>query len=93
MRNRRRCQLLAIAVCACLAGVSWATPRVIYVDGAATGANDGSSWVDAYVYLQDALAEADPAEEPSEIRVAQGVYTPPDRREPFALLNGVNQGA
>ncbi len=89
MRYGWRCQLLAIAVCGCLAGVGWATPRVIHVDGAAMGANDGSSWADAYVYLQDALAEAELEEAPIEIRVAQGVYTPVDRDTPFELFDGV----
>ncbi len=30
----------------------------IYVDADASGANNGSSWTDAYRYLQDGLAEA-----------------------------------
>ena len=32
--------------------------RVIYVDASATGSDNGRSWEDAYVDLQDALAEA-----------------------------------
>jgi len=32
--------------------------RLFYVDDDATGANDGSSWVDAFNFLQDALAVA-----------------------------------
>ncbi len=39
-----------------LLSTSFATGQIIYVDADATGNNDGSSWVDAFVYLQDALA-------------------------------------
>ncbi len=71
---------------------------VIFVDDDATGANDGSSWCDAYVYLQDALAYAvGSAGSITEIRVAQGIYRPDqganqapgDRRATFGLLSGV----
>jgi len=49
----------------------------IYVDTDATGANDGSSWNDAYVHLQDALDRAN--RNPSvnhELWVAEGTYYP-----------------
>ncbi len=49
---------------------------VIYVDSAATGDGDGSSWTNAYNYLQDALAAAKEIAKPIEIRVAQGLYRP-----------------
>jgi hypothetical protein len=69
-------------------------PRIIYVDADANGANDGSSWEDAYNFLQDALAAAYDGDE---IRVAQGIYkpdqgvgqTPGDRTATFHLINGV----
>jgi len=51
-------------------------PEIIYVDADATGANDGSSWADAYNYLQDALHDAYSSIKLVEIRVAQGVYKP-----------------
>ncbi len=70
---------------------------IIYVDDDATGANDGSSWGNAYNYLQDALADANSAEKPVEIRVAQGIHKPDqgknqtlgDREATFQLINGV----
>ncbi|UCD29283.1 MAG: right-handed parallel beta-helix repeat-containing protein [Planctomycetota bacterium] len=50
----------------------------IYVDTEATGANDGTSWENAYTFLQDALATAKlpDVEKPLEVRVAQGTYKP-----------------
>ena len=69
-------------------------PKIIYVDDDATGTNDGSSWTDAFNYLQDALAAAWSGDE---IRVAQGIYKPDqgavvttgDRTATFQLINGV----
>lgn len=71
--------------------------RVIYVDTDATGANDGSSWPDAYNYLQDALTDANSVAKPVEIRVAQGLYRPDqgtdqhleDRTATFQLRSAV----
>ena len=68
--------------------------KIYYVDADADGANDGSSWADAYNYLQNALAVA---ENGDEIHVAQGIYkpdqgvgiTPGDREATFQLINGV----
>jgi hypothetical protein len=72
---------------------------IIYVDDDANGINDGTSWDDAYTYLQDALADANSEEKPVEIRVAQGIYLPDrsstepngtgDRTATFQLINGV----
>jgi len=45
----------------------------LYVDADATGTNNGSSWEDAYTYLQDALNAAVPG---NVIWVAKGVYKP-----------------
>ncbi len=69
--------------------------KIIYVDEDATGANDGTSWVNAYGHLQDALADANSSPKPVEIRVAQGVYRPDqgknqalgDRRASFHLVD------
>ena len=54
----------------------FACGKIIYVDDDAIGTNDGSSWENAYTYLQDALIDANSAEKPVEIRVAQGIYKP-----------------
>ena len=62
----------------CTLSVSAFANRIIYVDDDAVGTNDGSSWNNAYTFLQDALTTArlPEAEKPLEIRVAQGTYKP-----------------
>jgi parallel beta-helix repeat protein/predicted outer membrane repeat protein len=55
---------------------------IIYVDDDAAGANDGSSWADAFDHLYNALGEAQAGDE---IRVAQGIYI----GVYFQLINGV----
>ena len=73
-----------------------ATGEVIYVAADANGLNDGSSWTDAYNYLQDGLMMASAGDD---IWVAQGTYKPDDfvlsdrpnlgRMETFQLKSGV----
>jgi len=82
-----------------LLGPAVAAADIIYVDAAATGTDNGSSWANAYNYLQDALADANSDFNVDQIRVAQGVYTPDtysanpngsgDRYATFQLINGV----
>ncbi len=81
---------------ACLM-VSTGIARTIYVDVDAPGANDGTSWEDAYNYLQDALSEAGSVTAPVLVAVAEGTYRPDqgagiaagDRSASFGLVNGV----
>jgi len=92
LASRLQCVLLMLVVARTAASAG-----IVYVDANAPGANNGTSWEDAYVFLQDALAEAEIAEKPVEIRVAQGIYkpdrgtgiTPGDREATFRLINGV----
>src|SRR4030042_1778681 len=76
--------------------------RIIYVDDNAIGFNNGSSWNNAYTFLQDALDEATHSvdkEKTVEIREAQGTYTPDrnsispedtgNRDATFQLINNV----
>jgi hypothetical protein len=78
-----------------LATACTAVGQTIFVDADASGANNGSSWVDAYNYLQDGLAAATSGDE---IRVAQGIYKPDqgigmtlgDRETTFQLKSGVD---
>ena len=92
----RKCHLAQCGDCNC----PWPCPkRIIYVDDDANGLNDGSSWQNAYKFLQDALTDANSSPKPVEIRVAQGIYKPDDfalsdrpnlgRAETFQLKNGV----
>ncbi len=70
--------------------------QTIYVDADSHGLNDGSSWTNAYSYLQDALSNAAAGDD---ILVAQGTYRPDrnaanptgsgDRNAAFQLINGV----
>jgi predicted outer membrane repeat protein len=69
-------------------------PTVLYVDDDASGANDGTSWHDAFAELQDALSVARAVVQVKEIRVAQGVYRPAgpsgQRDISFGLVAGVS---
>jgi hypothetical protein len=67
-----------------------ASGAVYYVDDSALGANNGSSWTDAFNNLQTAL---DAAVSGDEVRVGQGIYKPAgingSRWASFHLKSGV----
>ena len=80
--------IVGLLICATCNG------SIIYVDDDATGANDGSSWKDSYIHLQDALTAASQGDE---IHVGQGTYCPDrgtgltlgSREATFHLVDGV----
>ncbi|KPK73694.1 MAG: hypothetical protein AMJ79_14995, partial [Phycisphaerae bacterium SM23_30] len=77
----------------CVSTLSSAAATVIYVDADAVGgANNGSSWADAYLSVSGALATAQYGDE---IKVAQGKYKPATtglanpREGTFQMVRGV----
>ncbi|WP_263788636.1 hypothetical protein [Salinibacter grassmerensis] len=70
----------------------------IYVDTDASGAEDGSSWTDAYTSLQDGLNAARSNSEEDDVWVAGGTYypdegasvQPDDRAESFRVESGID---
>ena len=93
MRTGSLVKNLTVIILTLFAACNSFAARIIYVDGDAPGLNNGSSWENAYVYLQDALADANSTEKPVEIRVAQGTYKPNQginiNMLPFLLINEV----
>ena len=85
---------------AIIMAVSTAQAAIIVVDDDAPLGGDGLSWNTPYRFLQDALFDAANDPTMTEIRVAQGTYTPDedeagvvmpgDRAATFTLLTGVS---
>lgn len=96
--RRTRPQLLLFLSIPLAAAAVRADGPVVYVSASATGANDGSSWADAFTDLQSGLDAAEAsAGAITEIWVAQGTYVPSKRTFPdeprsatFQLLDGVS---
>ena len=89
-RLTKRCVCSVVMVLGSTDGGAFA--QVVHVDASATGANDGSSWCDAFQTLQAGLGIATPG---TTIRVANGTYVPDangltdPRDATFALRSGV----
>ena len=68
--------------CVCESGYYWTEnecleiPDIVYVNAAATGSNDGTSWENAFTEFSDALESVDQAETEKWIWVAKGTYRP-----------------
>lgn len=73
---------IGLLVAFCIALICTSKAAVIYVNVAATGANTGVSWTDAYTDLCDALRNANGGDE---IWVVQGAYLP-TRDRTYAFL-------
>ena len=95
IRTYTSCLTVSILFCFAFLSISHAQ-TVVYVDVDATGDDDGSSWDDAFVNLQDAREYAI-SEDIGEIWVAEGSYYPDqgssvtsgDRTATFQLVNDV----
>lgn len=89
MRVFRRCPF-PWQVAVALAVASPVAADIIRVDSNAPGGNNGSSWIDAFVDLRDALLAAKSGDE---IRIAAGTYRPDHgtgiRTESFVLPDGI----
>jgi hypothetical protein len=89
--SKRSAALVASIVVLCLlpAAFSPVSAQIIYVHDSATGADNGTTWADAFTSLQSALAVAAVGDQ---IWVASGTYWPTattSRTATFQLKNGV----
>ncbi len=62
-------------------------PRIIHVDVGAFGADNGTSWANAFEDLETALAAANTADE---VHLANGIYIPPTAGDSFDLKRDVS---
>ncbi|NML20947.1 T9SS type A sorting domain-containing protein [Pseudoflavitalea sp. G-6-1-2] len=83
-----------LTVFICLLTLQARSQQNLYVDGTATGTSNGSSWINAYNKLSDALTAAAGGTTPVNIHVAKGTYYPAgfqsgiNRDSAFTILRG-----
>jgi hypothetical protein len=70
--------------CACCIGQVLSAQNIYYVNQNAGGAGTGSSWTNAFIRLQQALAVAQNGDQ---VWVAKGVYKPAANNDRFAFFN------
>jgi hypothetical protein len=70
------CDSFKLSVVSPLGPDDWAGGTIVYVDSSATGLNNGSSWINAFKDLQDALCIAYSIDTVNTVWVANGTYTP-----------------
>ena len=66
--------LTLFSFCALACCITQTQAANIYVDAAAVGANNGTSWVDAYTNIHDAVADSNAMAGADNIYVASGYY-------------------
>ncbi|MCP4952408.1 MAG: hypothetical protein GY922_11255 [Proteobacteria bacterium] len=66
--------LTLFSLCALTCCITQTQAANIYVDAAAVGANNGTSWVDAYTNIHDAVADSNAMAGADNIYVASGYY-------------------
>ncbi|RLD21293.1 MAG: hypothetical protein DRI69_04410 [Bacteroidetes bacterium] len=70
----------------------WTSGTVVYVDSAAVGMQNGTSWVDGFIDLQEAIAAVSSFPQIEEIWIANGTYRPGNdslRNMSFVLVDSI----
>ena len=80
------CDSIVVSVIELNDPCTWAGGNIAYVDSAATGANNGFNWTDAFTDLRSAFAAAHKYVNIDEIWVAKGTYLPAETADRAATF-------